>query len=850
MKHLSHTISKIPTKLKYSSSNKHHINHILGFTCAFLFLLLPEYSAAQSVPTVTCSTDPAIFNTGINGINGYSVNSPKLPIPSLDEHWSIASAFSDIFTSTEASALNYAVGPVDRPGAGNTAWVQSPFGNAEWIGVQYGRDYYVYRYEFNLDASVDPSSFNLSLNLYVDNQVKRVLINDGAIFDYTNNGVITGVGGFSAGGNVPILLNNGWKTGSNIIYVVVWNQGDPSGLLVQSSGTASCSPPLNVSKQAVTASGAAYTGLAVANAPIYYDITVTNASTKDASGTLLKDTIPLGLESSGSTWTCTRPIGSSAICPTPSTGAFPLNATLPTLPAGSSLKFRIASKFSNPLPASATVITNTATIEPSPASGLTCDGREGFPTPCTSSASIATSPLVSVTKTAASQGPLYPGQNAIYSVIVKNEGAAELTNVVLTDVLPLGFSSGTWTCQSPIGSQAICPQNSGALLAGGSINQTIPSMRANSSLIYTITGIVDEITEQANNVINTATIAAGNSTWICFDPLTGQTKVKPCSSSAPVNLWPNPMVQLSKTAAMTAPLFSGQQISYTVTARNLGKVPVTGVHIIDPIPTGLENMSWTCTGNGSATCTIPSGAGPLDMIVPTMEAGDSLVYILTATASALPPTTIINLASLDVAEKNARCIGAPNTGALPCNAQHEIATSVLSILEISKVVNGNVIVHAGDALTYTITVKNAGSVSATQVLLSDIAPANIIFGSWTCQGSNITCPTSSGSGSISELIPLMTPNSSLTYVLNATVNTRTPEASTIVNQAVVKSEINNTVCQSGGVQPCAASAAIVIRSSRELNISPVPSLSQFALAFLSAMAAALGMHFISRNRNR
>ncbi|MEY2252442.1 IPTL-CTERM sorting domain-containing protein [Comamonas sediminis] len=620
---------------------------------------------------MSCSTDPAIFNTGIDGSNGYSINSPKLPLGSLDAHWSIAPAPGDITTPAAAAALSYAQGPVDRPGAGNGAWVQSPFGNAQWIGVQYGRSYYVYQYRFTMDPAVDPDSFNLSLSLYVDNQVKRVLVND-TVFDYTNNGAILGVGGFTAAGNVPVVLNNGWKTGTNTIYVVVGNQGDPSGLLVQSSGTASCSPPLSVAKKAVNSDGSAYTGLASANSPVFYDITVTNASTRDASGTRLRDTLPDGLQTAASSWSCSRPTGSAAVCPTPATGVFPLDTVLPTLPAGSALVFRVNSRFSNPLPAGATVITNTATIEPPATSTLSCDAREGFPTPCSASASVATSPLLSVTKTVDATGPLYPGQTATYTVTVKNEGAAELTGVALNDTLPAGFASATWSCQSPVGSLAVCPQASGSLAAGGVLSQTIASMRANASLVYTVVATVDSIATRMDQVLNTAGVAASNAEWLCYNPTSAQTQAKPCSASAAVDLWPNALLQLSKTAQASAAVYAGQPVNYTITALNAGQVPVTQAHITDPLPAGLDNASWTCTSSGAAPCVPASGTGAVDVTVASLAAGDSVTIELATTVSAQPPASLVNTASLAVGEANAQCTGST---AQPCIASATVATT-------------------------------------------------------------------------------------------------------------------------------------------------------------------------------
>ncbi|MFC3217211.1 hypothetical protein [Comamonas sp. JC664] len=95
--------------------------HYVGLGCAVAALLHPLVGQAQTAPVISCSTDPAIFNTGIDGSKWLQHQQPQAGAGSLDAHWSIASALGDITTPAAAAALSYAQGPVDRPGAGNGA---------------------------------------------------------------------------------------------------------------------------------------------------------------------------------------------------------------------------------------------------------------------------------------------------------------------------------------------------------------------------------------------------------------------------------------------------------------------------------------------------------------------------------------------------------------------------------------------------------------------------------------------------------------------------------------------------------------------------------------------------------
>ena len=50
-------------------------------------------------------------------------------------------------------------------------------------------------------------------------------------------------------------------------------------------------------------------------------------------------------------------------------------------------------------------------------------------------------------------------------------------------------------------------------------------------------------------------------------------------------------------------------VSYTVVATNEGPNAATGAQVDDTVPAALENVTWTCTGAGGASCATPSGTG-------------------------------------------------------------------------------------------------------------------------------------------------------------------------------------------------------------------------------------------------
>ena len=62
----------------------------------------------------------------------------------------------------------------------------TPFSNANWIALGEGGNftYHVFRYQFYMDAAVTPGSFNLNLDFYTDDLMRRVFVNDELIQDY------------------------------------------------------------------------------------------------------------------------------------------------------------------------------------------------------------------------------------------------------------------------------------------------------------------------------------------------------------------------------------------------------------------------------------------------------------------------------------------------------------------------------------------------------------------------------------------------------------------------------------------------------------------------------------------
>lgn len=233
-------------------------------------------ASAATAPSLDCSSDPTIFNTGYDSRSGQI-----LPNGSTDLHWQSVGPY---YTVSHAQVAGVANPPqtVALPPAG-AAWqdayvVRHPawtggtdIGNAQYIsrtrdGIHantdnsvYGQMYY-YRYSFNLASGVDLTS--VGLDFFADNTVMEVWVN-GQAQSPTNPSLpaITNSpwgpnnpyanDGFHEGGEASVSLA-GWQAGRNEIIVQIASGSPAEGFLAQFTGEFACDPALLVDDSAST----------------------------------------------------------------------------------------------------------------------------------------------------------------------------------------------------------------------------------------------------------------------------------------------------------------------------------------------------------------------------------------------------------------------------------------------------------------------------------------------------------------------------------------------------------------------------------------------------------------------
>jgi uncharacterized repeat protein (TIGR01451 family) len=258
----------------------------------------------------------------------------------------------------------------------------------------------------------------------------------------------------------------------------------------------------------------------------------------------------------------------------------------------------------------------------------------------------------------ADRNPAAVELNLNYNATITNTGDASATNVVLTDVLP---ASVTYTAASP--SQGTCSY--------ASLTRTVT---CNLGTIAAASNATVQITVKPRSegtLNNTATITA--SQW---DPATG-------NSSASVNGLPAvKFVDLAvQKSASPNPIFAGQNVTYTITVKNVGTpFGATGVTLTDVLPASMNFVSATTSQGGLVTPPVGSN-GTVTANLGAIASGATAT--VTITVSSTTAGVVVNSASATSTESEST--PANNTGSASTTVN---ATALLKVLLAKQVLTG------------------------------------------------------------------------------------------------------------------------------------------------------------------
>ena len=450
----------------------------------------------------------------------------------------------------------------------------------------------------------------------------------------------------------------------------------------------------------------------VAGDALAYTITLTNAGPNAADAAAWTDALPAGTRfaslSGAAGWTCTTPAVGAAGTVSCNQAAFAPGSAVFTLTVTIDADV-----------ADATVVSNTATV-----SSTTSDSNAGNNS-ATATATVSTSADLAVTISDAPD-PVTAGAGVTYTITLTNTGPSDASMVTLSDTLPTGttfadiaVSAEGWTCAAPPAG------SSGTVTCSGS---ALPS---GDSVLVTLS--VDVAANVAGGTVLTNTVTAASST---SEPTPGN-----ASATATTTVLAAPQGNLTivpVTVDFGDQLVGSSSPAATVTLSNSGNAPLQ-VTALTPASAPFARSGGDCAG--SLPIALAAGAHC------------TLGYTFTPTVAGIAQQTLSVAAN------------APGSGTILLKGNGSLPATADVTLTLD---DDRDVVQVGDTLNYVITVSNKSGPATATVTVSDVLPAELSDGAWTCVPNGAaTC--ASGSGNALSDTATLPPGTQASYVYSASV---------------------------------------------------------------------------------
>lgn len=305
---------------------------------------------------------------------------------------------------------------------------------------------------------------------------------------------------------------------------------------------------------------------------------------------------------------------------------------------------------------------------------------------------VAPSSDLSVTMGLAPDPPHYVLSPVVYTILILNDGPDPSSGAVVRDTLPVSatFLSASPGCDDPVGGVVTCTL--GVMEVDAQETLTVAVMAPRE--VMTLTNHVEVIAQGAdprrrNNVAELHT------------PLTPKADLRVAAINAP------------DAVALYAPL------TYTIEISNAGPSPATHVRLTDTLPANVEFSAVL----PADLCKNAGGMVACDLGELAPGAGISVTIVTTATQSG--------------PAKNAVVVAAAEHDHVVGNNALLVSTQVAPAVDLQVTLSDDPDpVTAGERLTYTLIVANAGPDEATGVALTVTLPAEVVYDSTeTIQGT-------------------------------------------------------------------------------------------------------------------
>jgi uncharacterized repeat protein (TIGR01451 family) len=453
-------------------------------------------------------------------------------------------------------------------------------------------------------------------------------------------------------------------------------------------------------------------------------ITYTQTSTNVGTGTANNPTLTENTPPNTTFVSIAAPPGTT--CTTPAVGsAGAISCTSTTASSGSATTITLVVQVTAGT-ASGTTITDTANVTST---------NQAYGTNSASVTDVVATAAQAdiVLSTAATPLSVLAGNDITYTQSISNNGPAAAANLSFTEAIPTNTTfvsvsaPAGWTCTTTT-----------------SVTCTASSLAANTSAdIIVVVAVPSTVTtspisETASVTSTTSDPNSANNTNIATStPVIDKCDLAVTNSGSP------------------SPVLAGGTLTYTQTITNSGPSNCSTATFSEATPanTTFGSVAVVTTGGGTWTC--PNSA-PISCSNPSVPPGSAATITATYTVNAgtASGTIITDTASA-------------HTTTLDSNILNNTATSTIGVatagqadLSITNSASPNP-VNAGQSITYTQTVLNAGPATATSLAVTETLPANTTFVSlagsgWTCtSASPYTCTMPSLAANTPSTSPLL-----------------------------------------------------------------------------------------------
>jgi hypothetical protein len=223
------------------------------------------------------------------------------------------------------------------------------------------------------------------------------------------------------------------------------------------------------------------------------------------------------------------------------------------------------------------------------------------------------------------------------------------------------------------------------------------------------------------------------------------------------------------------PVTAGTNLTYTITVSNAGPDAATNASWNDTLPTGTTFVSLPTVAGWSCTTPAVGAGGMVSCTNPSFAAGSATFTLTVAVAPSVAAGTVLS---------NTATVTSTTADSNSMNNNVTATTTVAASANLSVTkADGTDPLFAGNNLSYTITVNNAGPSNAATVALSDLLPAGTTFvslsspGGWSC-----TTPAIGAAGTVSCTIASLAPgNAIFTLVVKVNVTGSVSNTATVTS---------------------------------------------------------------------